>query len=166
MGQSTQRETAPVVADLFSDRTLLVSGWSTEDLERILTDFASKYEDLQTSFRHVVFVNGAVKKVSLPNDFAPDMLSFLVNYVNYPEGFDLKGRNIAAIGMAILTSGFHAPSSEVGKKAFFYVPSNDKDYDQVYVRVGSHTYAQSFTTMRWKQVTEPRLSASTMALVP
>ena len=156
----------PVLGDFFSDRALLVSGWSAEDLTKILDDFASKYKEALPNFRHVVLSDGKTLRVSLPNDLSPDLLSFLVNYVHYPEDFDLKHKKIVAVGVATLTQEFDAPSSELGKKAYIYIPSEDSEYDLVYLRVGDHTYSQSFTTMRWERVDAPRLSAATRALIP
>jgi hypothetical protein len=156
----------PVVGDFFSDRALLVSGWSSEELAKILDDFESKYKDGLPSFRRVIISDGKTLRVSLPKDFPPDFLSFLVNYIHYSENIDLKNRNIAAVGMSTLTREFEAPSAELGKKAFIYIPLGDNEYDLVYVRVGEHTYSQSFTTMSWKRVEASRLSAATRALMP
>ena len=155
-----------MLGDFFSDRALLVSGWTAEELAKILGDFESKYKGALPSFRREVLSVGKALRVSLPNDFPPDLLSFLVNYIHYPENFDLKNRKIAAVGMSTLTGEFEAPSDEIGKKAFIYIPSGDDEYDLVYVRVGEHTYSQSFTTMSWKRVDESRLSAATRALMP
>ena len=156
----------PVLGDFFSDRALLVNGWSPEELAKVLGDFESKYKDALPSFRREVFSDGKTLRVSLPNDFPPDLLSFLVNYIHYPEKFDPKKRKIAAVGMSTLTREFDAPSAELGKKAFIYIPSGDSEYDLVYMRVGEHTYAQSFTTMSWKRVEASRMSAATRALMP
>jgi hypothetical protein len=156
----------PVLGDFFSDRALLVSGWSSEELAKILDDFESKYKDALPSFKRVVLSDGKTLRVSLPKDFPPDFLSFLVNYIHYPENFDIKSRKIAAVGMSTLTKEFDAPSAELGKKAFIYIPADDNEYDIVYVRVGKHTYSRSFTTMSWKRVEASRLSAATRALMP
>ena len=155
-----------MLSDFFSDRALLVSGWSAEELGKILGDFESKYKDALPRFRRVVLSDGKTLRVSLPNDFPPDLLSFLVNYIHYPENWELKNRKIAAVGMATVTQDFDAPSAELGKKAFIYIPSGDNEYDLVYVRVGEHTYSQSFTNMSWKRVEESRLPSATRALMP
>ena len=164
--QTTKFEQGPTVADFFSDKALFVTGWSTDELEKILGDFASKYKDLFPHLKHVVFVSGGTHKVSLPADLPPDLLSFLVNYIHYPENFDLRGRTIAVVGIATLTRDFNAPAAEIGMKANFYIPSNDKDHDLVYIQVGAHTYEQSFTTMQWKRVAQPRMSKEAKALIP
>jgi hypothetical protein len=163
--QSPEGATGPLLGDLFSDKALVVDGWSSEELEKILADFASKYKENVGTFRHVIFAKGATKRVSLPDDLAPDLLSYLVNYVHYPDNLELEGRNPVAIGIATVTRDFGAPPSEIGKKAYFYVPSKDKDFDVVYIKVGPHVYEQSFTSMEWKPMKDPRLSDSARTLM-
>ena len=141
-------------------KAVLVRGWADEELSKILTDFADIYEDeLGKKFEFNVFPyeHGATR-INFPNDIPAKEFSFLVNYLNYPKDYDLKGRTISVSGQATLSLGFHPPSkSFIGKKAVFYVPSNDEDYDVVYIRVGDETFVNSFASFKWKKVEDPRI---------
>ena len=46
----------------------------------------------------------------------------------------------------------------IGQEAVFYVPSDDRKYDVVYVQVGEETFANSFASSRWKKVADPETS--------
>jgi hypothetical protein len=100
---------------------------------------------------------GALRAV-FPHDLPGDLFTFLVNYVQYPRGIDLKGRAIHVAGRATLTPDFGAPHDALGQKAILYVPTNDTDYDVVYVRtVTGMVYEDSFASGTWKRVDTPRL---------
>jgi hypothetical protein len=141
-------------------KEVVVRGWANEELSGILTDFADAYDnDLGPHFDYEVqpHDNGSIH-VTFPHDIPALQFSFLVNYVQYPKNYDLKGRSISVVGKALITPDFHPPSNSlVGQKAIFYIPSNDQKYDLVYVRVGDETFENSFAARRWKRVTDSRI---------
>lgn len=141
-------------------KEVVVRGWSDEELSNILTDFADMYEDgLGKNFECNVFLDehGATR-ITFPHDIPVKEFSFLVNYLNYPKNYDSKGRSISVFGNATLSAAFHPPSKNfVGKKAVFYVPSNDEEYDLIYVHVGEETFKNSFASFHWKKVEDPRI---------
>ena len=63
------------------------------------------------------------------------------------------------VGTATLSKEFPVPDAALfGKKALFYVPANDRQYDVVYVRVGNDaTFENSCGAKNWKRVDDPRL---------
>lgn len=143
-------------------KEIIVSGWTNEELSNILKDFAELYVGkLGKEFDYEVsLARQGSMRITFPHDIPPNEFSFLVNYLNYPKDYDLKTHSISVTGHATLTEGFHLPSkSLIGKNAVFYVPSDDQDYDVVYIRVDNETYANSFAGFRWKKVDNPRLPA-------
>ena len=142
-----------------NDTVVMCTGWDEQELSKILSDFTRMYQD-RLSAGHPFRVESHTDQLEIrfPHDIQPTVLSFLVNYLQYPKGFDLAGRHIAAVGTVTLTDAFPLPSGDyVGKKARIYVPSNDREYDEVYVAVGSEYFEQSFTNMVWKITTDPRI---------
>ena len=143
-----------------NQKEVIVSGWTDEELSKILTDFADGYgDDLGKEFGfEVCSIGSGSIRITFPHNIPAKHFSFLVNYLNYPKNFDLKARSISVIGKATLSADFHPPEKDlVGQKAVFYIPSNDQDYDLVYVRVGNETFVNPFTTLRWKKVEDSRI---------
>jgi len=143
-----------------SQKNIIVSGWTNEELSKILKDFAELYAGkLGNEFDYEVSLSRqGPMRITFPHDITPNEFSFLINYLNYPKDCDLKNHSVSVTGHAILTADFHLPSkSLVGKKAVFYVPANDQEYDLVYIRVADETYVNSFAGFRWKKVEDPRL---------
>lgn len=148
------------VPDPHNDKVLLTRGWTTQELNKIIDDFVALYgTQVPADFATEVHADptGALRAV-FPHDVPGDLFIFLVNYVRYPRGIDLKGRAVYVAGRATLTSGFGAPHDALGQKAILYVPTNDTDYDVVYVRtVTGMVYEDSFASDTWKRVDNPRL---------
>jgi hypothetical protein len=142
-----------------NDTVVVCRGWDETELTRILADFARSYQDrLPSAEPFRVEREGDRFRIRFPTDIPPPMLSFLINYLQYPRDFDLTNRDIAAVGIVTLTDAFPLPSSDyIGKKAHIYVPSNDRRYDEVFVAVASEYFEQRFTNLRWKPVTNGRI---------
>ncbi len=97
-------------------------------------------------------------RLRFPNDMPPEGFGFLVNYLQYPEDYDLQGREIVVVGRVTLGRDFNLPDEKLaGQRAHFYIPSNDEDYDVVYVRVGERTFENSFASWHWKVATDNRI---------
>ena len=141
-------------------KEVIVSGWTSEELSGILTDFADAYYGrLGHDFDYAVCPDdkGSIH-VTFPHDIPALQFSFLINYVQYPKNHDLKAHSISVVGKALIAPDFHPPSkSLVGQKAIFYIPSHDQDCDLVYVRVGDETFENSFAARRWKKVADSRI---------
>jgi hypothetical protein len=141
-------------------KEIIVSGWTGEELSKILTDFAEMYhDDLGHDFDYEACShNKGSTQITFPHDIPAQEFSFLINYLQYPKDYDLKERSISAVGKARLSPDFHPPGKNlVGQNAVFYVPLNDQKYDQVYVRVGEETFENSFAAHSWKKVTDSRI---------
>ena len=149
----------PFVPDPNNDKALLVQGCSADELKKILADFARMYQEDSPDFKYLMRNEGGFQRVAFPSDLKPRLLSFLVNYVKYPIGFDLSGRNVLSVGIATVKPDFGAPTPALGQRAVFYIPIDDRDHDLVYIAVGDHTYRQSFTDMRWTPTEDRRMAA-------
>lgn len=149
------------VRKVMNDKELLVRGWDQKAIETILRDFKKLYEEHPGSGFAVAIEtrpDGAVR-VTFPVDVAPDLFPFLVNYVQYPKGFDLRGRLLTVVGRTTLSRAFSLPDPALeGQKASIYVPADDREHDEVYVRTDAgQTFVNSFAASRWKPVRDARL---------
>jgi hypothetical protein len=95
-----------------------------------------------------------------------DRVLFLINYLHYPEGFELAQRSPVAVVVARLSAAFGVARPQfLGRTAVFYVPTNDTNYDEVYAHVDDgSSFRISFTDMGWEAVDESRRSNAVMAL--
>lgn len=140
-----------------SEKVVDVTGWSKSEIVQILAKFDRMYNLSSDSFR----IEGSDEhhQIGFPHDIEPRLYFFLINYLKYPNGFNLKGRNIGVVGRVKLDYSFGIPDSSLeGVDAIVYVPVNDRDYDVVYVRTKSgRNYRISFTDLIWRATDEPRL---------
>jgi hypothetical protein len=144
------------VANPQNDKALVAYGWKIDELEKILSQFKAKYEIPNT--KHIIQSEGDKLRVTFPDDLEPALFTFLVNYVQYPEGFDLKHRSIASAGTVTLSLDFGLPSADLnGKKAVFYIPTNDREHDLVYVQVDGQAYENSFAGRSWRPMSNGRM---------
>lgn len=158
---------ASFVANPANDTVLSVRGWSKDELDRIIADFSNMYRDRAMPPLVVTQQPGSICAITFPQDISPSLLFYLVNYIQYPNGFDLKQRNIGAVAHTSLTSAFGIPNASlIGKRAAIYVPTNDKSYDLVYAKVQSSeaTYEISFTDFVWQPVPDARMPGTIKGL--
>jgi hypothetical protein len=114
------------ISDPANGEEVVVRGWTNEELPGILTDFADIYDrDLGPHFDYEVHGrdNGSIR-ITFPHDIPAQQFSFLINYLQYPKNYDLKGRSVSVVGKAIISSKFKPPSKGlIGQTATFYIPS-------------------------------------------
>ena len=150
------------ISDPANGEEVVVRGWTNEELPGILTDFADMSDgDLGPHFVYEVHArdDGSIR-ITFPHDIPTKQFSFLINYLQYPKNYDLKGRSVSVVGKSIISSKFKPPSKNlIGQTATFYIPKDDQDFDLVYVRVGDETFVNSFASLRWKKVSDPRIPA-------
>lgn len=163
--RATQSRSAiPVAIDTQDRKLVIVQGWNETELRTIIADFADMYRgQLTASFKPALTrIDDDRYRIQFPQGIKLETFTFLVNYINYPRHMDLTGRSIAVAGFATL--GDESPKSLIGQSAVFYVPANDHDYDDVYIRVGALTYSDSFTDEVWKPATDPRMPTTVASL--
>lgn len=167
--QRGEREDAKLaslfVADPNNQTTLGVCGWTRTGLQKFIGDFLPMYGiadsgvQIETKDEHSF-------EIRFPSDIQPKLLLFLVNYLQYPKGFDLTHRAIGVVAHVVLTRAFGASDPKlIGKRAAIYVPANDNDYDVVYVKIESgETYRVPFSDMDWASTDDPRVPAANAGL--
>ncbi len=147
------------VPDSENDKKILVNGCSEPELNKILKQFESMYREAGEFVFEIQPEPAApeLTAVVFPGDIDPVLFAFLINYIHYPNDFDLEGRAICALGTYSLT-----PSQArygTGTVAV-YVPEPDEEYDQVYAHVLlGKTYVHSFTNNRWVEVSNQSMPA-------
>lgn len=157
--QMHQKPARPFAPNRANDKVLIVGGFSGDELKKILGDFSQLYrKNLPRDFSFEVSAKGALQTAVFPRDLSPWMFFYLVNYAQYPKNLDLTGRTVLALGMTTLSPDFELPAQAMyGKKAYFYVPANDTDYDRIFVHVGEETWDIGFNDDAWKQVKDQRI---------
>lgn len=131
---------------------VVVRGWSPSEARTILDDFAKVYELEPANFRLSAASDGGLI-VELPKGLPDDRFLYLVNYLNYPDNFDLTRRKLAICGIWQIEDG-----AQVGSRAVVYIPQSDTEYDQAYVQMDrQQAYKVSFTDMTWVPTTDRRL---------
>jgi hypothetical protein len=160
LSKSSRTQMPTLERNPHSDTEVLVEGWSAAELERILAAFTKDYADgipPPITFR-VKPEHEGVFRIVFPSDIEPRVLSFLVNYLQYPEGYDLAHRAITVLARVTVTAAFPQELSKyVGKKARIYVPSGDRDFDRVYFAIGDQYFEQVFTDMVCRPVSQGRV---------
>ena len=151
-----------------NDKVLIASGWTGPELSKILADFTTLYrEQLRTDFIYEVHASGAMQRATFPNDIPPWLFLYLVNYAQYPKGFNLDGRSVLAAATATLTPDFELPAQALyGNKALFYVPANDVQFDVVYAQSRGETWEIAFAAGEWKPVGDARMPPALAPLLP
>lgn len=157
----------PFAPDPHNDKTIMVSGWNEEELNKALDDFMPQDPALSPPriSIHQRFEN--LYHLTFPEDIPPSGFAALVNYLTYPIDLGSAERTVTVAGKATLNASFAGiPESLTGRNAIFYVPENDEDYDVVYLRTeAGDVFANSFNQKRgWRRVDNPRLSAEVKAL--
>lgn len=150
----------PAGSFVISDKTLCVRGWGDPELQQIMGNFEKLYRDrLPSNFSTEVHaIDGGVFRITFPTDIDSQIFCYFINYIQYPEGFDLKSRTILVAGKATIKSDF-LPSKQslIGKPITLYIPSNDKTFDVVFGEVDGQSYEYSFACQPWRRVQDPRL---------
>ncbi len=153
-----ERMTTTFVPDANNRTSVTVRGWKRPELEKMLSYLREAYEVPASSPWVLTARSDDVFVISFPNDIFPRLLYFLVNYLQYPKEFDVKGRSIGVLGRIVLTTACGIPEDRLaGKSAEVYVPANDTDFDRVYLRTDDgEAYVIPFTDLIWKHAQEAR----------
>lgn len=149
-----------------SEFSVVVQGWQPNELRTILSQFDDKY-DLRADTFTIEDQNSSTLRVRATKAIDADQIFFLVNYIMYPENFDLTHRMLNAVGKMKLSDETGVPpGAKRGQEAWIYMPSGDRDYDVAYVTLDNgQTYRVSFTNMGWELVRDPRFPALVRDLI-
>jgi len=152
-----------------NDKVILVKGWNEPEIRKIIHDFTETYKN----DRYPAYTIQPQKqpenlyRLTFPQDIHPQLFTFLVNYLAYPFDLDLKNRSIIVGGKMTLSVDFEGvDSSLAGKKAILYIPENDQEHDVVYMQTETGiNLANSFNELKWRRVSEARLSNEVKGLI-
>ena len=149
-----------------SEFSVAIQGWRPDELRTIISQFDDKY-DLGADTFAIEEQGGSTLRVRATKGIDADQVFFLVNYIMYPENFDLTHRTLNAVGQLKLSDETGVPpGTKRGQQAWIYMPSDDHDYDVAYVRLDNgQSYRVSFTNMGWELVKDPRLPAPARDLI-
>jgi hypothetical protein len=141
-----------------SGKSVTVLGWREDELSRIVAAFGRAYA-LPPSAVLVSKRGDERFALTFPGDIEPRLLFFLVNYLSYPRDFDLKDRRIVAFCRVVLDSSYGIPDPQLkGVGAVVYVPAEDTEFDNVFVRtLAGTTFKVPFSRMIWSAVEDPRM---------
>lgn len=158
---------SPFTPNPDNDKSILIQGWTEDELRKILNDFVEQDLSAFAAFRIDVqqrFENSFA--LIFPEDIHPDEFVCLINYLAYPFDFDLTGRSIVVAGQTTLNSDFDGlPKSFEGKKGLLYPAENEDDYQVVYLLVESEgSLAKSLNKGDWRRVKDARLSSAVKSL--
>jgi hypothetical protein len=146
--------------DSIGDKELIARGWKDAELKQIIHDFEQAHRDrLSPDFSTEIHAEGKGDlRITFTTNIEPRLFCWLINYIQYPKGFDLESREILVAGNAIINSDF-LPSEQslIGKHITFYTPTDDDQYDVVFAQVDGQSYEFPFSSERWRRVQEARL---------
>ena len=166
--KSEQADVASFVPDPNNDKVIIVRGWDDNELGKVVGDFINTYEnDGYPAYTIEPHKQGEKTfRLTFPKDIHPLLFTFLVNYAAYPFDLDLSHRSIVVAGKTTLTSLFEGVDpSLIGQKAILYLPENDQDHDVVYLHTAGNTFANSFSELAWRRVSDVRLSIEVTRLL-
>jgi len=160
-----RKPAAPFVPDPDNKTSISVRGWPRAELDQILAAFLSDYE-LPLSTVAIAQKPGDILTITFPQDIEPRLLFFLVNYINYPENFDLTGRSIGVLAHTVVTPAFGPPDPRLnGQSAVIYVPADDTDYDWVNIQLEvGITFSVRFTNLKWTPAEDTNLPEAVAGL--
>lgn len=150
--------------DSIVDKELIVRGWKNAELKQIILDFKEAYRNrlLANFTTEINSQQGGDLRVTFTAEIEMRLFFWLINYIQYPKGFDLKSREILVQGKATINSDF-LPSKQsfIGKRITFYIPTDDDQYDIVFAQVEGQSFEFPFASERWRPVKESRLPSWT-----
>ena len=163
----TEQAPPPFTRDPNNDKLIVVSGWSEQELRKILADFSA--EDVSSLGCEIEIQKRFENefRLTFPKDVSALDFAALVNYLNYPIDFDPGDRSIVVAGKTTLTADFEGiPKSLLGKKAVLYVPENDEEYTTVYLHAeDGNNFANFMQEPAWQRVTEARFGNKAKLLI-
>jgi hypothetical protein len=165
--EAHQTDPSPFTPDPNNDKTILIQGWSEDELHQILDDFVE--EDLVVFAAFRIEIETRLDNclvLTFPEDIHPAEFVSLINYLAYPINLDPAGQVVIVAGKTTLNSDFDGlPQIHAGKKALLYLPDDDTDHDVIFLQTESGvTLARSFSDGIWRRVNDARLSSMVKSL--
>src|SRR5688500_14801262 len=152
-----------------NDKMIVVKGWSEIEIQKFIRDFTETYKNdgYDPYTIEIDKRDDDLFQLTFPKDIHPGHFTFLVNYIAYPFDLDLDDGTVFVGGKTTLSAEFDGvDSSLIGQKAILYIPPDDQDQDVVYMQTEfGINLAISFSELKWKRVTDARLSSEVRTLL-
>ena len=135
-----------------TDKLVIVEDASENDIKKILQEFCNSYN--KETFQAIPRLTKLSDKefaVTFPYDINFEIYCYLINYVNYPMGFD---RHFKTVGWtSTKPSDTWITEKSVNKNVMLYVSDFDKEYDNIFLTtVDSIGYKLGFAMGEEKQL--------------
>jgi hypothetical protein len=155
------------VPDPNNRKEVLARGWSSEEFLKILIDFQKLYNLRSEIAVKIDSLKDGTLRITFPQDVPDQLFPYLINYAQYPKGFEPEAGSILVVGKAIVSEKFEGISDPklAGREAAIYVPSDDRKFDVLYIKIGDETFENSFARRKWEKVTDPRLPSGIATLL-
>jgi len=115
-----------------NDKIMLIENISLEDLKKAIQQFCNSYN--QENFKALPSLSIISEKkfiVTFPYDIEFETYCYFVNYLYYPN--DITYKPIIKAWTTTKTNDIWMKDDIVNKKVMLYIPSDDKEYDNVYL---------------------------------
>jgi len=115
-----------------NDKLILVDNITNTEIENIIVEFCEMYNSETTQvILRTYQLSGNRFAITFPYDSDFTIYCFLVNYICYPKGFD---KTFDVTGWTTARKGDPWINGNIeGKKIMLYIPSDDDEYDNVYL---------------------------------
>lgn len=115
-----------------NDKIMLIENVNLEDLKKAIQQFCNSYN--QENFKALPSLSIISEKkfiVTFPYDIEFETYCYFVNYLYYPN--DITYKPIIKAWTTTKTNDTWMKDDIVNKKVMLYIPSDDKEYDNVYL---------------------------------
>ena len=115
-----------------NDKIVVIKGAKYDDVQKAITQFCNIYNQQEfIAIPNLTKIADDEFVVTFPYDLGFDTFCFFINYMYYPEEIFYKA-DIKAWATTKLDDIWIADKS-ANKKVMLYIPSDDKEYDNVYL---------------------------------
>jgi hypothetical protein len=115
-----------------NDKIMLIENVSLEDFKKAVQQFCNSYN--QEDFKALPLLSVISEKkfiVTFPYDIEFETYCYFVNYLYYPN--DITYKPIIKAWTTTKPNDIWMKDDIVNKKVMLYIPSDDKEYDNVYL---------------------------------
>ncbi|MDD4994251.1 MAG: hypothetical protein PHR83_18675 [Paludibacter sp.] len=134
---NSKNENRPITKDLpqdkiENDKVVLIENVNLDEVKNAIQQFCNSYN--QEDFKALPLLSVISEKkfiVTFPYDIEFEIYCYFVNYLYYPN--DITYKPIIKAWTTTKPSDMWMKDDIVNKKVMLYIPSDDKEYDNVYL---------------------------------
>ena len=141
-----------------NDKIVIINGAQYSDIEKAIHQYCNLYnKDRYVAIPSLTKITDSLFLVTFPYDISFEYFCYFVNYMYYPNNIFYK----ADIKAWVTTkpNDIWITDKSANKKIMLYIPSEDKEYDNVYLTTPDNIgYKLGFAVGKEKQLlAEPKL---------